>query len=270
MKTAIKTGIAGVLGSRSAINGPAPVRAAAAFSLASLDDRRRVPTAHGHVTIRTGNLVERWRADTLLTKEPQTIRWLERTMRNDSVFFDIGGNIGLYTVYALTLPGRESARALCFEPEALNFARLNLNINDNGLSARALAFCIGLGGSNGIGSLRVSNLLAGSALHGDRYVAADASNIRTGMVRTTLDRLCAEIPDIDPPTHLKIDVDGPELDILRGGLETLRHRALRHVLVEFEETEMAEGTKILGDAGFKLVDTGAKTQGIANAIYEKQ
>ncbi len=40
-----------------------------------------------------------WRAKTLLTKEPETIAWLDRMVAND-VFFDIGANIGMYSIYA--------------------------------------------------------------------------------------------------------------------------------------------------------------------------
>src|SRR5688572_28729201 len=41
----------------------------------------------------------RWRVDTLFTKEPGTIDWMESFTPGD-VFVDVGANIGLYSVYA--------------------------------------------------------------------------------------------------------------------------------------------------------------------------
>ena len=40
-----------------------------------------------------------WRAKTLFTKEPITINWI-RNFKKDSVFFDVGANVGMYSVFA--------------------------------------------------------------------------------------------------------------------------------------------------------------------------
>ena len=40
------------------------------------------------------------RVERLFTKEPGTIEWLKQTLRPDDVFFDIGANIGVYSIFA--------------------------------------------------------------------------------------------------------------------------------------------------------------------------
>lgn len=42
-----------------------------------------------------------YRAQTLLTKEPDTIEWID-TFQKDDVLWDIGANVGVYSLYAAT------------------------------------------------------------------------------------------------------------------------------------------------------------------------
>jgi hypothetical protein len=56
------------------------------------------------------------------------------------------------------------------------------------------------------------------------------------------------------PNHVKIDVDGIELLILRGGTHTLQNPALRTLVVELEagSRDEADAIALLSDAGLKL------------------
>lgn len=255
--------------SRSGTNGPSAARELTAWALAHVDERRRVATAHGGFTIRVSNPLERWRADTLLSKEPETIAWLDATIGADSVFYDAGANIGLYSLYACYL--NSSVRAVCFEPEALNFARLNLNLHDNGLSGRALAFPIGLGAEDAVFVFRLSALEAGRALHGDRFVKQGAEAHRQGMAVLPLDELRRRAGDLlAPPTHLKVDVDGPELEVLAGAGATLALPSLVHVLVEAAADQQQAVLSILDGHGFDLVARGAEAADGTNLIFRRR
>src|SRR5205085_611263 len=72
------------------------------------------------------------RADDLLGKEPDTIRWLNGISR-DAVLWDVGANVGVFSLYAGLLRG---ASVVAFEPLAANFHVLSRNIQINGLEDR--------------------------------------------------------------------------------------------------------------------------------------
>ena len=58
------------------------------------------------IAIRISTPNEHHRADTYATKEPETIEWLRDNLRDGDVFYDVGANIGLYSLYAAKLqPG---------------------------------------------------------------------------------------------------------------------------------------------------------------------
>src|ERR1035438_8598590 len=64
------------------------------------------------------------RVESLMVKEPTTMPWLEH-FGKDEIFLDVGGNVGMYTVYAAVMSG---CRVYAFEPDALNYAELNKNL----------------------------------------------------------------------------------------------------------------------------------------------
>ena len=66
------------------------------------------------------------RGTTFYTKELETVNWI-KNFDKESVFFDIGANIGIYSLFAAKL----NYSTVSFEPESHNFAALNININDN-------------------------------------------------------------------------------------------------------------------------------------------
>ena len=47
----------------------------------------------------TPNNLVKWRVKTFFTKEPDTLNWIDN-FKEDEIFWDIGANIGLYSLYA--------------------------------------------------------------------------------------------------------------------------------------------------------------------------
>ncbi len=60
----------------------------------------------------TPNTLCRYRAETFPTKEPETLEWIE-SFNEKSIFWDIGVNIGLYSIYAVKY---NNAQVYAFEP----------------------------------------------------------------------------------------------------------------------------------------------------------
>lgn len=209
---------------------------------------------------RVNNTVSLWRARSLLSKEPETIAWLDE-MSSDDVLWDIGANIGQYSLYAAKVVG---ARVYAFEPDALNYAALNRNIEINGLEDHVLALCVALASDFGVNRLHIPNFETGGALSmiGARspYVEEERRPFRQGAVRVTLDRLLDEVT-VDPPTRIKLDVDGLEEEILVGSDDAgnparrvLGHRELESILVELDASRDGEGRvrTALEEAGFEF------------------
>ena len=55
-----------------------------------------------------------FRGTTLFTKEPITIEWI-KSFKKNSIFFDIGANIGVYSLYAALY---SEVKVYSFEPES--------------------------------------------------------------------------------------------------------------------------------------------------------
>lgn len=76
------------------------------------------------------NGLNRYRAATFSTKEPETLEWIDR-MSEKSVVWDIGANVGLYSCYAAKARG---CRVFAFEPSVFNLEALARNIFLNRLT----------------------------------------------------------------------------------------------------------------------------------------
>ena len=59
------------------------------------------------------------------TKERETISWIKNHMNKESVFWDIGANIGQYGIFASII---HKCKTYLIEPEPQNFSNLCINI----------------------------------------------------------------------------------------------------------------------------------------------
>jgi FkbM family methyltransferase len=238
-------------------------------------EQRVVVTQRGRFVLNVSNVIELWRAETVLTKEPETIAWLDATISGDSVLYDIGANVGVYSLYAAHLAN--SVRVIAFEPEPLNFAALNGNIHANAaLAKRILAYPIALHESFAISRFFTSTFATGKAENWSERDNPDQTfaTHAVGCVSQSLDEVVRAGASLPPPTHLKIDVDGPELSILRGAQACLARRELAHVLVELADSDLPAATALLAQLGFVRTErTVHQTiDGVAhgNAIFVKR
>lgn len=198
-----------------------------------------------------------WRARTLLSKEPETISWLKEFGEQD-VLFDIGANVGLYTVYA----ARRGARVCAFEPESANFALLNRNLSINGVAARAIAYPLAVSDGTRLDTLRLSRLEPGAALHAfganvDQKGEVFRPAFEQGCLSVSIDELVHRF-GLPQPTRIKIDVDGLERLIIAGAGRVLANPRLKDVLIEINEADPAdlEMIRALGAQGFAVKARG--------------
>ena len=224
-----------------------------------IDPTCTIPTSFGGIRCKCGHGRLRWRAETFYTEEPQTISWLEAITRDDCLW-DIGANVGLYSIY----PARRSGcKVLAVEPEAQNFALLVENIVLNGVQQFVEASNLAISRSLGLGRLYVHDLTKGGAYNqfqpvsgssrgnGEGETAGPLSQIQMGV---SLDDLVNRF-GLDCPTHIKIDVDGNEPEIIAGALQVLGNERCRHLLIEVERSDPGhlEMVDPIEKLGFRLV-----------------
>jgi FkbM family methyltransferase len=211
-----------------------------------------IETRHGSFQLRLSNAIELWRAGTLYTKEPETVEWLDDTLDRESVLYDVGANIGIYSLYAAH--AKPTVRAVSFEPDPLNFARLNKNIHLNGFSKRVLAYPVALSSQGGVTELNSSAFVEGKAEHVvGRTGGKREFDHRVGLIVVTLDSFLENARFLPPPTHLKIDVDGLDMEVLKGAARSLASKELRHVIVEGFQDAFPEIEGLLAPRGFRHV-----------------
>jgi FkbM family methyltransferase len=184
-------------------------------------------------------------------KEPFTVEWIERSVKSGDVFYDIGANVGAYALIAAKAT-RNRAQILAFEPSASSFHDLTRNVLLNDCARSIVPLSLALWSEDTLLPFTFRSLSAGAARH-HVDVAAGLSNPLTGTILgVRLDNLVEQF-DAPVPTHAKIDVDGYELEVLRGAERTLARREWRSILVELDPDESERNTTIkqlLMGAGF--------------------
>jgi FkbM family methyltransferase len=205
-------------------------------------------------------------------KEPETVRWIEEYVQPGDVLYDVGANVGAYSLIAAR-HGQGRVRVLAFEPSFSTYALLCRNVVLNGCDATVSPHLICLTETPGLVTFVYSSLEPGSALHQtgrqDDTPAATTA-YRQATLGFSIDVLVAQF-GFAAPNHIKIDVDGAELLVLRGASETLGSGQVRtlHVEVSPEEPSAAEITALLERKGFELVSDTARGGGTrwSNRLY---
>lgn len=182
------------------------------------------------------------RAATLLTKQPGTLAWID-AMAPDSVLWDVGANVGVYTLYAALRP---DLRVVAFEPVAVNYFLLAANCELNHVEHRVTALPIGLIDDPVVVHMEASQFRAAKSF--SVFGKPDEPHAsRQAALMLTLDRLAELLPR---PHYLKIDVPDLRGAILTGGARLLRDPTLREVHIEVEEGDDMIVQQLV-DAGFR-------------------
>ena len=149
-------------------------------------------------------------------RRPQIQKVLAARLRPGMVFYDLGANIGLFTLLAARLVGAKG-RVISFEPDGEVAARLRRNIERNRF-ANVTVIEAGVWSKSGYVN----------------FVPADSSSPDHGLGRfvggtngaTGTPKQCLAMDDLigstSPPDAIKCDVEGAEVEALRGAEKLLR------------------------------------------------
>lgn len=195
------------------------------------------------------NKLTEWRVDTLFSKEPETLEWINNFEKNQKIiFWDIGANIGLFSLY--TSLKHDNSKTIAFEPSTSNLRVLSRNISINKFEDKIKIIQIPLGNKNNSFALMNENdFIEGGALNsfgsdlnfeGKKF----QSKMRYKIFGTSINYLLKN-KILDVPDYIKIDVDGLEHLILEGANEFLDNKKIKSFLIEINENYLEQYDKIL-------------------------
>ena len=183
-------------------------------------------------------------------------RLVSGLLRKGDCFIDVGADLGLYTVLAGKKVG-QAGRVISVEPSPVTCRGLRRQIELNGLENVTVAEA---GLSSSTGELELWDAAAG----GDAFSSFGKPIQEGGFEKvkvavTTLDLLAEEFCGGRMPSLVKIDVEGWEPNVLRGGQSLLSRPDSPKLLVEFCEDALrgagsscVELHAILRDYGYSL------------------
>jgi FkbM family methyltransferase len=182
-------------------------------------------------------------ATVVIFKEPvePEYEFLRHVLANDSVFFDVGGGIGCYTVFSAKLV---NGPIHTFEPVEENILTIEKNLDANRVASKVVLNQLALSNKKGFCRIqKAADLFSGR-------VADLSSQHRNGYIEvTTLDSYCLQ-RNIDHIDVLKIDVEGHEREVIEGGKQLLIDKKIRIIILECNP-ELAQFYESLEDMGFE-------------------
>jgi FkbM family methyltransferase len=182
--------------------------------------------------------------------EPNETSVVRRIVQPDWTVLDVGAHIGYYTLLMARLLDRCRGRVYAFEPNPETFAILKEHVEMNELT-HVTALNLALGASVGY-----AELYLGPSHHSgpasmfppacaEKRVAAEVSTLEEFVADSKLNRL----------DFIKMDVNGAEPDVLRGGREALAFYRPR-MLMEVNPPMLAQSGRRPRDLLLLLRDLG--------------
>jgi FkbM family methyltransferase len=212
-------------------------------------------SADGLFSIFYGNDLERYRALSLRDKEPETVNWIENFFCNGDIFFDVGANIGVYSLFAAAqFP---NLNIYSFEPFYKNYCRINENINLNKFQ-NINAFPIAFSDFTLTSTFHSKDLRSGGSggqvgRNIDEFGNFFEPIHKQAVLSFKLDDFLSFF-EIPCPNYIKVDVDGVEHLILKGMAKTLKRNELKSILIELNmpTNHREQFIRNMNDLGFSL------------------
>ena len=147
--------------------------------------------------------------------ELDEISFLTKLIKDCQVIFDIGSNIGWYSIYLDKFNGGEKIHS--FEPIPANFKKLNSNLELNN-TTKVLANNIGLSDSNEFLEMYYNSSLTGATSIKQNIDICDE------LIQCQFKKMDDYVLEnnVNKIDFIKIDIEGAELLALKGGLHSIQ------------------------------------------------
>ncbi len=134
-------------------------------------------------------------------------------VNSEKTFYDLGANVGYYSILA----AKYGMTAIAFEPDLTNMDRLQKHLEINKVKNVKL-FPYAICEKKQMLKFSVSENLAANTYKDSKYLSTEKYREVQGI---SIDEFVIENPDIKPMSILKIDVEGAELDVLKGAVNSI-------------------------------------------------
>jgi FkbM family methyltransferase len=218
----------------------------------------------------TPTLISAYRAKSFFTKEPDTLEWLDKKGGNNKILYDIGANMGIYSLY---YSKKFNSTSYVFEPSFMNLNLIQNNLKLNNLEKKVVIVPNPTYSKTAISTLYQLRRIAGDAVTTlnnnkvfknmlDRSTVTNSPSINQ-VLGLSIDYL-VENKILKKPDLIKIDVDGNEIEVLKGCKKTLSGNKKISILIELRKDTYNSAKNFLKTNGLKFVSKMRN-----NYIWEK-
>ena len=193
-----------------------------------------------------GHLLEtekRYKKDSFFQHDVEVRYWIRDNVKENQVLWDIGANMGWFSLYAAL---KQGVRVHAFEPYVPVLMELTQNIHLNRCHDRVRAYGVAIGLKTSMERLRLHEIIAmqGQGWRGidqKRTKAPEHSDLIPSDDQTlgffdipsvTMDDAC-RVFGIEQPHHIKIDIDGLEVEVLTAKTQQVLSQ-VQSLMVEVE------------------------------------
>lgn len=164
--------------------------------------------------------------------------------------WDVGANIGIYTEYFLEWTGSKG-KVIAFEPLPQAFATLEQKFKNHPLRQNVELIQMALADRDG--EAVFAGDIGGDGISTTGHISDATDRVSGTEIKvklSTADHATIE-PGVKLPTVVKVDVEGFEEDVLKGGQKTFGNKSCKHILIEMHFSRMDE--RKLGDSASRIV-----------------
>ncbi|MEX0643457.1 MAG: FkbM family methyltransferase [Pirellulales bacterium] len=203
-------------------------------------------------------------------QEFDTIRWLQKVVKPGDCVIDVGANVGQMTLEAAHLVG-SGGKVVAIEPAPGNLKLMRAHVAANGFSDRveiieaACAF-----DNEGDVVLHIygdrTDCVGSGHTTREHPIATEKSVSNIRVPKVSIDGLCAD--HNLTPRVIKIDVEGAEIEVVRGAISTLRTFRPR-VRIGFHPFAFADASEATWELRELLAGCGYETpEPVVGGSYE--
>ena len=211
----------------------------------------KIPGEQKKINLFVPNYLTKWLSDEFFIKEPETIEWIDKftkTDNNNIIFWDVGANLGLYSIYAALK--HSNIEVISFEPSTSNLRVLSRNISINNLQDKIFINQLPLGNKSfNFSLLRESKFGEGESnnsfkepidFEGNNIVTKNSYKLLGTSINNLIDQKILKVPN-----YIKIDVDGLEHLILEGASNYLNNKNIKSIQIEVNENHKNQFNNII-------------------------